>query len=68
MAYEMMLSGKARRELRRKLRRAGPHSGVDWYIVGPEHNIDHEIDGFIDLLIKSHPDKADFMDERNRRF
>jgi CelD/BcsL family acetyltransferase involved in cellulose biosynthesis len=67
-AYEQMLPGKARRELRRKLRKAGPYSGVDWYIVGPEHDLDAEIDAFIDLLIKSHPEKADFMDEHNRAF
>jgi CelD/BcsL family acetyltransferase involved in cellulose biosynthesis len=67
-AYEQMLPGKARRELRRKLRKAGPASGVGWYIVGPEHDLDVEIDTFIDLLVKSHPEKADFMDERNRAF
>ena len=67
-AYEQMLSGKARRELRRKLRRAGPYGGVEWYVVGPEHDIDQEIDAFVTLLIKSHPEKADFMDERNRAF
>ncbi len=67
-AYEQMLPGKARRELRRKLRKAGPYSGVDWYIVGPEHDLDTEMDAFIELLIKSHPEKADFMDARNRAF
>ena len=67
-AYEQMLPGKARRELRRKLRKAGPYGGVDWYIVGPEHDLDDEIDAFIELLVKSHPEKADFMDERNRVF
>jgi CelD/BcsL family acetyltransferase involved in cellulose biosynthesis len=67
-AYEQMLVGKKRRELRRKLRKAGPYSGIDWYIVGPEHNLDEEIDAFVDLLVKSHPEKADFMDERNRAF
>jgi CelD/BcsL family acetyltransferase involved in cellulose biosynthesis len=67
-AYEQMLPGKARRELRRKLRKAGPYSGVDWYIVGPEHDLDAEIDAFVDLLVKSHPEKADFMDEHNRAF
>jgi CelD/BcsL family acetyltransferase involved in cellulose biosynthesis len=67
-AYEEMLPGKARRELRRKLRKAGPYSGVDWYIVGPQHDLDAEIDAFVDLLIASQPEKADFMDERNRTF
>jgi CelD/BcsL family acetyltransferase involved in cellulose biosynthesis len=67
-AYEQMLAGKARRELRRKLRKAGPYSGVDWYVVGPEHDLCAEIDAFVDLLVKSHPEKADFMDERNRAF
>lgn len=67
-AYEQMLRGKARREMRRKLRKAGPYSGVDWYIVGSEHDLEAEIDAFVDLLAKSHPEKADFMDERNRAF
>jgi CelD/BcsL family acetyltransferase involved in cellulose biosynthesis len=67
-AYEDMLPGKARREMRRKMRKAGPHAGVEWYIVGPEHDLDAEVDAFVDLLIKSHPEKADFMDERNRAF
>ena len=63
-----MLPGKARRELRRKLRKAGPYSGVEHYIAGTEHDLDEEIDAFFDLLIKSHPEKADFMDKRNRDF
>lgn len=67
-AYEQMLPGKARRELRRKLRRAGPYSGVDWYIVGPEHDLGHEIESFLELLGMSRPDKANFMDARNRAF
>ncbi len=67
-AYEQMLPGKARRELRRKLRKAGPYSGVEWYMVGPEHDLDHEIDAFVHLLTKSHPEKAGFMDQRNRDF
>jgi CelD/BcsL family acetyltransferase involved in cellulose biosynthesis len=67
-AYEQMLPGKRRRELRRKLRKAGPYSGVDWYIVGLEQDLDEEIDAFVDLLIKSHPGKAEFMDARNRAF
>ena len=67
-AYEQMLRGKARREMRRKLRKAGPFSGIEWYIVGSEHELEAEVDAFVDLLIKSHPEKADFMDERNRAF
>jgi len=67
-AYEEMLPGKSRRELRRKLRKAGPYSGVDWYVVGAQHDLDEEIDAFIGLLIKSQPEKADFMDEHNRAF
>jgi CelD/BcsL family acetyltransferase involved in cellulose biosynthesis len=67
-AYEQMLRGKQRRELRRKMRKAGPFSGVEWYIVGPERDLDIEIDAFVELLVKSNPEKADFMDERNRAF
>jgi CelD/BcsL family acetyltransferase involved in cellulose biosynthesis len=67
-AYEELLEGKARREMRRKLRKAGPHNGVEWYILGPEHDLQVEVDAFIALLVKSHPEKADFMDARNRAF
>jgi CelD/BcsL family acetyltransferase involved in cellulose biosynthesis len=67
-AYEKMLSGKNRRELRRKMRKAGPYSGVDWYVVGPEHDLDQEIDAFIELLVMSHPEKGNFMHERNHAF
>ncbi len=67
-AFEQMLRGKDRRELRRKMRKAGPFSGIEWYIVGPGHDLDGEIDAFVELLVKSNPEKADFMDERNRAF
>ncbi len=67
-AYEQMLAGKARREIRRKMRKAGPYNGVEWYIVGPEHDLPVQVDAFVELLIKSHPEKADFMDARNRAF
>jgi hypothetical protein len=67
-AYEQGLPGKQRRELRRKLRKAGPYSDIDWYIVGPQHDLVEEISAFVDLLVMSHPEKAGFMDQRNRDF
>ncbi len=63
--YLAALPGKARRELRRKLRRG---HAAELLFVGPEQDLDQEVDAFIELLIKSHPEKASFMDEANRAF
>ena len=63
--YMASLPGKARRELRRKLRRG---HAAELMIVGPEHDLDQEVDAFIALLIQSHPEKESFMDEANRAF
>jgi CelD/BcsL family acetyltransferase involved in cellulose biosynthesis len=63
--YLEMLEGKQRREIRRKLRRAGPS---DWYIVGPDHDLEAEIEDFLDLMAASTPDKADFLTPRMRGF
>jgi CelD/BcsL family acetyltransferase involved in cellulose biosynthesis len=67
-AYLMSLDGKERRELRRKMRKANPHVGVDWYIVGPEHDLTTEVDRFLQLMALSHPDKAEFLHEGHRAF
>lgn len=67
-AYLSGLDGKERRELRRKLRRAGPHVGVEWTIVGPEHDLSAEVDKFLDLMALSHPDKAEFLHHQHRAF
>jgi CelD/BcsL family acetyltransferase involved in cellulose biosynthesis len=67
-AYLASLDGKERRELRRKMRKANPHMGVDWYIVGPEHDLPAEVDRFLRLMALSHPDKAEFLHEGHRAF
>jgi CelD/BcsL family acetyltransferase involved in cellulose biosynthesis len=64
--YLEMLEGKQRREIRRKLRRAS--SSEDWYIVGPDQDLEAEIEGFLDLMAASTPDKADFLSPRMRGF
>lgn len=63
--YFALLSKKHRHELRRKLRRAsgGPNERVDWYIVGPEHDLSTELERFLRLMRQSHPTKAAFLDE-----
>ncbi len=66
--YLERLAGKDRRELRRKLRKANPHVGVDWYVVGPEHDLTAEVDKFLHLMALSHPDKAEFLHEGHRGF
>jgi CelD/BcsL family acetyltransferase involved in cellulose biosynthesis len=66
--YLASLDGKERRELRRKLRKANPHVGVDWTLVGPEHDLPAEVDRFLHLMALSHPDKAEFLHENHRAF
>lgn len=66
--YLAGLPGKERRELRRKLRKASPHAGVEWYIVGPEHDLAAEVDRFLGLMALSHPDKAEFLHAEHRDF
>ncbi len=70
-AFVESLDKKNRHELRRKLRRAeeSDDEKVDWYIVGAEHNLEHELDCFIHLMAMSHPDKAEFLrDPKNIAF
>ncbi len=64
--YLEMLEGKQRREIRRKLRRAG--NQMTWYIVGPEHDLETEVEDFLELMAASTPDKADFLTPRMRDF
>jgi len=66
--YLGMLDGKHRREIRRKLRRAGGEMAQNWYIVGPEHDLETEVAEFLDLMAASAPDKADFLTPRMRGF
>ena len=66
--YLEMLGGKQRREIRRKLRRGGGETAQNWYIVGPEHDLEAEVEEFLDLMAASAPDKADFLTPRMRNF
>jgi CelD/BcsL family acetyltransferase involved in cellulose biosynthesis len=58
--YVNSLNKKNRHELRRKIRRAGE---VDWYIVGPEHDINAEMERFFTLMRSSSPLKAEFLED-----
>jgi CelD/BcsL family acetyltransferase involved in cellulose biosynthesis len=61
-----ILDKKNRHELRRKIRRVeNPEGGdkVAWYVVGEQHDLNAEIEKFIDLMRASHPEKAKFMDD-----
>lgn len=65
--YVASLDKKNRHELRRKIRRATGH--VAWYIVGPEHDLDEELERFLRLMAASAPEKASFLeDPENERF
>ena len=66
--YLEMLEGKQRREIRRKLRRAGGETAQNWTIVGPEHDLETKVSEFLDLMAASTPDKADFLTPRMRYF
>jgi len=60
--YLGMLDKKQRHELRRKRRRA-QEMQAGWYIVGPEHHLDKEIDAFLELMAMSTTDKSAFLKE-----
>lgn len=69
-AYLESLDSKERREMRRKLRRADATEGLRWYIVDGEFasELEPEVDAFLDLMVRSRIDKADFMTPRMRQF
>jgi CelD/BcsL family acetyltransferase involved in cellulose biosynthesis len=58
--YLATLDKKQRHELRRKRRRA-QEMQVSWYIVGPEHDLDAEIEAFLELMAMSTTDKYAFL-------
>ncbi|HEC21566.1 MAG TPA: GNAT family N-acetyltransferase [Chloroflexi bacterium] len=60
--YLAALSKKQRHELRRKRRRA-EEQGVGRYIVGPEHDLEAEIEAFLGLMAMSTTEKAAFLRE-----
>jgi len=66
--YLQMLDGKQRREIRRKMRRAGAQAALHWYIVGRERDLVAEVEDFLDLMAASTPDKATFLTPRMRDF
>ncbi len=69
--YVQSLDKKERHELRRKIRRAEATEGVVWYaITGQDHthDLDEAAEAFIALMMKSRPDKSDFMTNDMRRF
>ncbi|MGD1994324.1 MAG: GNAT family N-acetyltransferase [Anaerolineae bacterium] len=67
-AYLDALDGKDRRELRRKLRRADAVDGMEWYVVGPEQELEAEVDDFLELMAQSTPEKAEFLTASRRAF
>jgi CelD/BcsL family acetyltransferase involved in cellulose biosynthesis len=64
--YLMLLDGKQRHELRRKRKRAEAQ-GAGFYVVGPERDLDEEIDAFLELMALSAAEKADFLQEPGHR-
>ncbi|MGD8626716.1 MAG: GNAT family N-acetyltransferase, partial [Anaerolineae bacterium] len=66
-AYLMSLDKKQRHEVRRKLRKA-KGSGAEFYIVGAEHDLQAEMEAFIDLHQASAPEKDAFMDPQMQGF
>ncbi len=59
--YLSILNKKQRHELRRKIRRLGVQS--DWYIVGPEHDLNAATEQFLHLMAASTEDKASFLQD-----
>lgn len=68
--YLGQLDKKQRHEARRKLRRAeASESRVSWYIAGPEHDLEDEIERFARLMAASHTAKSAFLqDPQNAAF
>lgn len=67
--YLNTLDKKQRHELRRKVRRAESEATVEWYTVGPDHNLETEVNNFLELMASSQQQKAEFLSNpRNVRF
>jgi len=66
--YLAGLDRKQRREVRRKVRRAEAVEGLRTFTVGPEHDLHAEVDAFLELMAKSSPEKAAFLDTPMRAF
>ena len=66
--YLENLDGKQRREIRRKMRRAGAQAALRWYVVGRDHDVVVETEDFLDLMAASSPDKEAFLTPRMKGF
>ncbi len=66
--YLTSLDKKQRHEVRRKLRKADGAADTRFTIVGPDHDLDREMQVFIDLHQKSTPEKDQFMEPRMQGF
>lgn len=66
-AYLEQLEGKQRRELRRKLRKAGQDALVGWYHATPD-SLEADMEHFFQLHANSSPEKARFMTPTMRAF
>lgn len=64
-AYLMELDKKQRHEIRRKRRRANA-AKAELAIIGPEDDLAEAVETFLDLLQKSMPEKADWLNEGRR--
>ncbi len=60
--YLYMLDKKQRHEVRRKLRKADREAETRFLIVGPDQDLQAEMQHFVDLHQKSAPEKDAFMD------
>ncbi|MCL7453977.1 MAG: GNAT family N-acetyltransferase [Anaerolineae bacterium] len=65
--YLMSIDGKQRHEIRRKLRKADA-ADTRFIIVGPDDDLQAEMETFIDLHQKSTPEKDAFMDAQMQSF
>jgi CelD/BcsL family acetyltransferase involved in cellulose biosynthesis len=63
--YIESLDKNNRHELRRKLRKSVEE--VEWYIVGPEQDLNSKIDRFMRLMAASAPNKAEFLENPQHR-
>ena len=64
--YLALLEGKERRELQRKLRRAGNEVTITF--ASDAETLDRDMDDFLRLMVASMPSKAAFMTPRMARF
>lgn len=66
--YLAGLNKHQRHEVRRKMRHIQQDADHRWYIVGDEHDLQSEMDRYIELHQKSAQEKEAFMDEAMKRF